>query len=341
MEENTLNPAIDPDVRWHVLTFVPESLTISRHRPTYWVEKYNARSGESLEVFAPTFISCTGKGKKGTVKPLAFHYVFVRGANFAIRGLCSLNLGFKPLLARNGADRWATVDDERMRSFMIIASHYSNSLPYYNLENVNLEEGDLVEVVDGDFPGLVGRYFPKRRSSYGNIVLRVSQNLGTVAYDINARFIRILEFGGDGRRMFDRLDAFVPVLYAALRKYHLGIPLQEDETTELVIFQRRMGSVRSGGRKARMKLQALLTVTEIILGKVQEDEIPTRFDSLHVSETSVALQAFIMLLCGVVTRNYETIVKAGTLLQELSESSGNTLEQLKEEYNFYRDAFTK
>ena len=77
---------------------------------------------------------------------------------------------------------------------MNIARAYKNCLPYFSLEDIDLEDGDLVEVINGDMPGLIGVYIPKPKSKTGDIVLSIYNKVGTIAFDIKAKDVRVLEF---------------------------------------------------------------------------------------------------------------------------------------------------
>ena len=79
-----------------------------------------------------------------------------------------------------------------MEDFRTIARAYQNRLPFFYIDDVDLEAGDKVEVVEGDFPGLVGYFIPNAKSTTGNIVLQVTQSLATIAYNINVKSVRVL-----------------------------------------------------------------------------------------------------------------------------------------------------
>lgn len=253
--------------RWYILTFIPASLSIARQHAQHWISLFNSRENTSLEVFAPRFIKYSPEDKKESSLPLTFHYVFVKGTEKELKRLCAAGFGFIFVLNKTkDEERYATISEADMLSFKIIASHYSNALPYFSLEDTKLEEGDLVEVIDGDFPGLKGRYFPKPKSPYGSIILKVSQNLGTVVYDIHVKSLRILEFAKGSRRCYDRIDAILPLLNSAQEKYRKGESLTEKEITELTIFHRRMERVKLPGARLRDKLSSILTSITTMLG---------------------------------------------------------------------------
>lgn len=274
--------------QWYILSYIPASLTIARKKPEDWIERFNTQNAASLQIFAPRFIKLSEKDKKKSVVPLTFHYVFVKGDLAEVKKLCASGLGFVFVLNKCKQDeRYATISEEQMLNFKIIASHFSNSLPYYSLENINLEEGDLVEVIEGDFPGLVGHYFPKPRSTYGNILLQVSQNLGTVAYNINVKSLRILRFAKNFKRSYDQIDAIVPKLLEAERKVKSGESLSEKEITDLSLFFRRMESVKLDSSKVEAKLLGILLATDRVLGNIFKTEsIKKRFDKKIQSVTN-------------------------------------------------------
>ena len=198
--------------------------------------------------------------------PFTYQYLFVRGTLEAVKQLCDYTRRFVFLLNRSAdRQRYATLTDQQMQMFRIIAAGYSNSLPFLSLDDIDLEEGDKVEIVEGAFPGLVGYYIPHPKSKSGDIMLAVSQNLGTVVYDIPAKYVRILEFSKTSRRGYDQIDAFVPRLFAALRHHHAGLPLTPAMLSHLHLFTRRMSTAKITNPKIDAKLQALLAAAFTLL----------------------------------------------------------------------------
>lgn len=191
-------------------------------------------------------------------KPLLYHYVFVRGTTDEIKKLCSLTAGFSFVLNRGGNGRYVTLTDESMKSFMTIAQCYGNRLPCYQTSTLELEEGDEVEVLDGRFAGLRGTYVPVKGATSGNILVAVAGNLAAVVYDVNTSFVRVLRFAKNTKRAYDQVEAFVPRLFTALRKYHLGESLTTAEISPVSAFCRRFESVKIDNGKLDAKMQMLL-----------------------------------------------------------------------------------
>ena len=328
----------DPSPLWHILNYVPVSLAKSRYSAEDWVEKYNTSENKDLKIFSPTFVTFVErKGRREKVRrPLTFHYVFVKGTQPEIKDFCSRGFGFSFVINKGGAQRYATVSDREMQDFRLIASRYSNDLPFFSLEDISLEEGDKVEVVEGDFAGLIGTYFPKNRSNSGNIVLQVTQNLGTVAYDIKARFVRILEFAKTGRRAYDLIDAILPHLYDALRNFSADRPLADKEASELNLFCRRMEKAKLDNNKIDAKLQAILTAANRVLGREEKAALSLeKFRKRETSLTSPASKALAGLLLGASGKDKNLLTEGRKQLDSITDKDSKALSRLREEYEFH------
>ena len=254
--------------QWYILQHILTSSSALRDTAAQAVQKFNHHTGNNLEIFAPTITKMTVRRGKIQQRhaPFTYQYLFVRGTLEAVKQLCDYTRRFVFLLNRSAdRQRYATLTDQQMQMFRIIAAGYSNSLPFLSLDDIDLEEGDKVEIVEGAFPGLVGYYIPHPKSKSGDIMLAVSQNLGTVVYDIPAKYVRILEFSKTSRRGYDQIDAFVPRLFAALRHHHAGLPLTPAMLSHLHLFTRRMATAKIPNPKIDAKLQALLAAAFTLL----------------------------------------------------------------------------
>ena len=174
------------------------------------------------------------------------------------------------LVGAASSARYVTVSDADIQAFSIIARAYSNRLPYYNPADIDLLDGDEVEVVSGPFTGLKGTFITRRGTQNGNIVVAATSQIGSIAYDIQADTIRIIRFAKDSRRAYDQIDAFIPRLLDALEAYRADRPLTPAQAASLHVFTRRFAVTEIPGAKLDAKLQALLTVAHEILGNPQE-----------------------------------------------------------------------
>lgn len=321
--------------RWYILNHIGR--TSNRDEARKAVERYNRTEGRCLELFAPSYV--VREEKDGVVSmrrlPLTYHYVFVRGALGDIKRLCGMDNGYSFLLNRCGTERYASLDDCAMENFRTIARAYENSLPYYPLEGVDLESGDLVEVVNGDFPGLVGTFLPKAKGKTGNIVLRVDNNWGTVAYDIKVSDLRILEFAKGTSRVYDIMDAFYPRLLDALRLHSENAELPTSLCSHLAVFVRRMEAVRPDSPKVEAKLSAMLSVASLILGDTEKaGRFKARCEGRKGAVSNEWTSSFIHLLFGVSERRIEVFESGLTMISGLSATS-KAQHRLKEEYIYY------
>lgn len=222
-----------------------------------------------IDLFAPGYFeqSVRPDGRRTFRRvSLAYHYVFVRGTLQQVKALCAAPNGFSFVLNRASSARYAIASDAEMAAFRIIARGYQNTMPFFSIEDVDLEHGDLVEVVNGDFAGLRGTYIPRQGSSSGKIVLAIAMGRGTCAYDISVSDIRILSFAPGTTRAHDQIEAFIPHLLAALREHHDNRPIPPSLVTRLTVFTRRMDLVRLSSAKLAAQLHALLMAAYILLG---------------------------------------------------------------------------
>ena len=315
---------VSEDKKWFILNHFEALPAPRRQTAQTCIDRFNSAGGCQLELFAPTFVKAVNINGRQIKReqPLTFHYVFVRGTLDEIKRLCSLSNGFSFVLNRSSEERYATVDDKRMDDFKAIARAYSNSLPFFALDDIDLEAGDKVEIVEGSFPGLGGYYMPKAKSTSGDIILSVTQNLGTVVYDVKAKYVRVLEFSKKSRRSYDQIDAFIPRLLQALRHYHEGVVLSDKEKSDITLFVRRMSVVKIDNHKLDAKLQALLFGAYQILGNIVESKrAKDRFIKISHSVTNEWTEALITLIFSVINKDFAQLESIRNNLEKLTPTS--------------------
>lgn len=193
---------------WHVLNHIAPGRQRTAQRI---VSDFNEANNDTLELFAPTFVNAVQRDGKIIYKdePLTFHYVFVNGSEDSVKQLCAQPNGFSFVIDRAGNQpRHAIVSDDLISSLKIAALAYSNKLPFCPVDELDLHEGDWIEIAEGPFAGLQGTYLPRPRSNKGDIYVAVAGGLGTVVYGVKASSVKILEFSAHTRRIYDRLDSF-------------------------------------------------------------------------------------------------------------------------------------
>lgn len=287
---------------WYVLNHIAPAIS-AKNKAAAVVERFNAQTQSHLQIFAPTFVRLErqSSGMKRVEKPLLFHYVFVRGTEETVKRLCGLSNGFSLVINRSGNDRYATLSDEAMESFRMIARFYGNQIPCFATDEVDFEAGDLVEVMTGEFAGLTGTYITRKGGHTGNILISVTRSVAAAVYDIKPEYVKVLEFARDSKRAYDQIEAHVVRLYAALRAGSgaEGDTLPSELVAPLLIFSRRFDSVRLNNPKLEAKMQLLLLATDRILGNAEGYErAAERYDRLRHHITNPWTQALASLLIG-------------------------------------------
>lgn len=330
-----MSPAsLDESPCWFVLNYVGLAF---RDMCKKAVDRFNRSQDCNLELFAPTYVIREEKNGEVRMKTanLTFHYVFVHGSFSDVKMLCAQQNGFSFLIDRGSAERYATVSDRDMANFQNIARAYSNCLPYFSLEDIDLEEGDLVEVINGDFPGLIGVYMPKPKSKSGNIILSVYNNVGTIAFNVKATDVRVLEFSHKSTRANDQLDAIVPHMFSALRYHRASEALPAALAAKVSIFCSRMGVVRLETRKLDAKLQAVLFGCNSVIGnKEAAEKAKARYEKLKDSVTNEWTQALTALIFAIIDGDESGIRSISESLKTLTPAS-KAQNMLVDECAFY------
>jgi len=307
------------------------------------VDRFNAATSAGIEIFAPTFVEMVHKNGKVKMleRPLLFHYVFANGDMASVKSLCRHVGGFSFVMNPDGEERYATISDASMEAFKTIARFYGNRLPCFVADRVEFEEGDVVQIVSGDFAGLTGTYVSRKGASRGNILVAVTQKLAAVVYDIPAEYVRVLKFAHNSKRVYDHIDACVGRLLPALRVYHSGGRLSARTVEQLTVFCRRFGTVKLDNNKVEAKLQMLLMAANILLGDMQGyREAEARFGRVATAITNRRTLALKCLLQGVTGRDAAMLRMAREYAGDcdaVTETS-SAARRLREEIDYYLSA---
>ena len=265
-----------------------------------------------------------------------FHYVFVRGSLGCVKDLCSQTNGFSFVLSHLDSPRYLSVTDQSMEAFKTVARYYANQIPCFSTEEIDLEEGDYVEVVQGAFSGLKGRYISKKRGRSGNLLIAVTQDLAATVYAVKADYLRVLEFAKNSKRAYDQVEAFIPRLFAAMRVYRSGGKLDAGLIAPLVVFCRRFDSVKFDNAKFETKLQLLLMTACKILGDADGfRKAQASFEKLAVNLTNRWTKALAALCLSVMSCDAEGIAHGREFLPESSGGESKAQAELRAEYEYY------
>lgn len=194
------------------------------------------RGGVPVEYFLPTCVVQTNRSGKAVIrrKKLIGSYIFIRDCLTNImemtRSVDSLWLLPHPNRDNDGK-RYMTVSDNEMEIFKAIANAYANELPCYPIEAVDLEEGDRVQIIGGEFDGMKGTLKCSQGRNGGKVMMAVGNLFLISTPDIRPQYIRILQFGKRNRHPYRQFEAHVPRALQALR-HQYGIDALNGLTTE-------------------------------------------------------------------------------------------------------------
>lgn len=330
-----MTPDKAEDKHWFILNFI-HTATVAK--PQSFIDAFN-KDGKRVELFAPQIKSAQTVNGKVVFKEksLTYHYVFVRGTLCDVKELCAVQgNGFSFVLDHCSSNWYGIISDSTMENFKLIARLYSNSIPFYNISDIELEEGDIVEVVDGDYAGLTGVFMPKSRSHNGNLIIAATTSLGAVLWNINAKYIRILEFARNTRRQYDLLDSFIPKLFPIIRKYHEGERFSQKEMSLLAVFNQRMGVVSPDNQKLEAKLLATLMCVQYMLGDmIGYNQSCQRFQRRENALTNKWTLALVELLLSVTRNDMTGLSTKYDEMTQLPERHTATQKQLLAEYRHY------
>lgn len=256
-------------MNWFVLNHIAPAICRSRSAAAE-IDDFNRRHGCRLELFAPTFVKMTlrrGSWQR-TDSPLLFHYVFLRGTEADIKQLAAAENGFSLILDKASATRrYLTVPPADMHAFRIIAARCGNELPCFAPDEVDLTEGDYVEIATGPFAGIRGTYIARKGASSGAVCIAPAGIPASVALDVSADYLRIIRYASGSKRPYDHIDAFLPRLRRAEAAAADGHALTPELTAPIQTFIRRMGATQIDAPRLRAKLDSLLQRADALMAR--------------------------------------------------------------------------
>lgn len=315
-------------VRWHVLAGHRSNMKAGRSLDTL-VKSFNSGRSSGLEYFSPSFIDISNRGGKvsRTNRSLLCQYLFMRGEEKEVREFCKVNPDFNMVVRRgieDGERGYLTVSDKEMANFRRLAAIYRYSVPCFSLDEVDLEKGDKVEIIGGMFEGVVGILESQKGKQGGRVIVKVGDGIGVATYDIQAEYIKVLEFAKGSKRLYDILDSHTARLQRIIAGVYGGSPLVISDIATIDYFLRRYSSVVPDNDKLKSKFYALLAVDYQLTeqqGKAEESVIAC-LESLS-SVTNRATLALVRQLLYVATGDRNHLSEAGSLLESDKENSSS------------------
>lgn len=179
------------------------------------------RGDAPVDYFMPTCIEQASLFGKPTMRrrKLMGNYIFVHDSYSNILEIKSVipSLWLLPHPDREREDkRFMTLSDSEMEVFKAIARAYANELPCYPMDLVDLEEGDKVQIVGGDYDGLCGTLQCSQGRNGGRVLMAIGNLFLVATPDISPQYIRILQFGKGNRHPYRKFEAHLPRALQAL-----------------------------------------------------------------------------------------------------------------------------
>lgn len=202
------------------------------------------RGGEPVEFFMPTCLkmsALTGNARLSRQK-LIGNYIFVRDTYQGILEVKQTvrSLWLLPHPDHIGGQRaLMTVTDREMDLFKAIARAHANQLPCYPIGSVDLDEGDKVQIVGGEFDGMSGTLRCSQGQSGGKVLMALGNLMLVASPDIKPQYIRILQFGKGNRHPYRHFEAHLPRALRALDRIRHGEALTEADLAAMTVFVRR------------------------------------------------------------------------------------------------------
>ena len=240
--------------QWYILSIKDGILDIERQFEQ--LSAARVRRGEKpVEYFMPTCFTMSnlfGRARMSRRK-LIGNYIFVHDSYKNIleakRVMESLWLLPHPD-HREGRRQFMTISDHDMALFKAIAKAYSNELPCLPIGAVDLEEGDKVEIVGGEFDGMCGTLQCSQGRMGGKVLMTIGNLFIAVTPDIRPQFIRILQFGKGNRHPYRLFEAHLPRVLKALNHLQAGENvgvtngLTTDDVAAMTVFTGRFESLQ-------------------------------------------------------------------------------------------------
>lgn len=210
------------------------------------------RGAPKVEYFLPTCVERTSLFGTPAIRrrKLMGSYVFVHDTFSNIQEIKSVmeSLWLLPHPDHiQGEHRYMTIGEEEMANFMTIARAYANELPCYPIDMVDMEEGDKVEIVGGEFDGMSGTLQCSQGRNGGKVLMAIGNLFLVATPDIGPQFIRILQFGKGNRHPYRKFEAHLPRAVQALHHHRAvdgGHMLTTGDIAAMTVFTGRFENLQ-------------------------------------------------------------------------------------------------
>ena len=259
--------------QWYVLSAKGSIRALERQFDA--VSALRQRRGVSpVEYFLPTCVERTSLFGTPAVRrrKLIGNYVFVHDTYSNILEIKSV-MGSVWVLPHpdhiQGEARHMTISDADMAIFMAIARAYANQLPCYPIDMVDLDEGDKVQIVGGEFDGMCGTLQCSQGRNGGKVLMAIGNLFLVATPDIGPQYIRILQFGRGNRHPYRKFESHLPRAIQALhhiRDVDGGHSLTTGDIAAMTVFTGRFETLQPATVNIASQHATLMLMSYAALG---------------------------------------------------------------------------
>lgn len=255
---------MEQSVQWYVLIAFKKELQAAHD--------LSKSSHPSLRHFIPLCYRMVGTDTRKVRKkcPLMPNYIFLRGTLKDVFDykLSHPYLHFKMDDLADG-QRYLTVPDAQMQTFMKVARMYEEDIRFYRPEEVQLEKGDRVRIVGGPLDGVEGTLLCSQGKTGGRVVVELSGLMCVSTWEIAPEYLQILSFSNEGRRQYNQFNAFTDRVYRAFTPWCAERKVTESDSLALQLFIKRLEHLETDTVNSAITLHTLLLMAHTVLGQEQ------------------------------------------------------------------------
>lgn len=251
---------------WYILKAANLSLSV----------REDLKNGE-IQYFLPTHTELRNVGgtQKRVERPLVFNFIFVHCEVETAKTFCRnrpdlrlhLVYNHKPLHDSVAAEP-LRISDREMEMFQkAIAFYNGQEVPFVKPEEMELEKGDQVRIIGGQFSGLEGVLMSQKGKDGGRVVVHLSNVIAVRTLEIEPEYLQILRFGKDNKHFYKHIDSYIPRLEKVLAVKERKLTVAELSPVE--IFVKRFSELKTDTINSEVKVQVLLYASYRILGEVE------------------------------------------------------------------------
>ena len=277
---------------------------------------------EDFEFFLPTrfVVEQVGGRRRRVEKAVAFNFAFVNCRYALLRQLVEdyahlfllqyrrMGQSDTPCLAK---DRLLVVPDAEMEMFMRTIGAYDGTVPALLPEEADLEKGDRVRIIGGQFDGVEGILVTRQGKDGGRVLVKVSEVMCVPTLEIEPEYIEVLEFAPESRHLYKKFDSYIQKIRHTLKAclYHemgLSLPPAAGEhlraayantgkgQTEAAMFLRRFGNFHPATLNQRARKLVFLLMSYKVTGQVKAiNDLLAETEDFDRHLTAVTQQAFL------------------------------------------------